>query len=453
MLRFKQLVLVALLVGMVAVLNGAFVRANADRFSSSNYTIDASVGNSFGGSNSSTNYKLVSSGGESVIGNASGGSYKLGAGYVAQLQQSLQMTVQPANLLAYYPLDESTGTLASDGSASAFNGTVSGGATWGTGKLNNALSFDGVDDTVTVPHNSSLNITGDMTISAWVKPTSLGPFTSGSANVVSKRTTTAHAPFHLRMKDNGQMRFEGFSVSSAGYVGVNAATNIDTSRYYHITGVRSSSQVKIYIDGVLSNSTAWSGVADTNTEAMLIGGATSQFSAFPGNIDEVKIYNRALTDAEVKADYQAQNAGNNSGVSLNTITPGASQTAALDAIILTDAPDYTLSVNQNQNLTSGSNTIPAVSGSIASPITWSEGSTKGLGFTLYGTTATALPGKWSSGGAYAAFPNSSTSFYDRSGFTSGAKDVLNIRLRADAATSQATGDYTNTITWTGTMTP
>src|SRR6478672_4606995 len=80
-----------------------------------------------------------------------------------------------------------------------------------------------------------------------------------------------------------------------------------------------------------------------------------------------------------------------------------------------------------------------LSGSIASPVSWSEGSTKGLGFTLYGTNATALPGTWASGSAYAALPSTSTSFYTRSNYTGGSKDILNMRLRLDTATAQNSG--------------
>ena len=172
-----------------------------------------------------------------------------------------------------------------------------------------------------------------------------------------------------------------------------------------------------------------------------------------GSIDEVRLFDRILTADEVKAEYNAQNTGSSSGLSLNVITPGASQIAEFDAIMQTDAPGYSLAIHQNHDLQFGVNTIPAVAGSIASPLTWNEGTTKGLGFTLYSTTATAIPGTWSSGTAYAALPGSSTSFYTRTGYTAGAKDVLSLRLRSDVNTTQPSGFYENMMTITGTMTP
>jgi hypothetical protein len=142
-----------------------------------------------------------------------------------------------------------------------------------------------------------------------------------------------------------------------------------------------------------------------------------------------------------------------STLGIGTVTPGTSATINFTASILTDAPGYTLSVSQNNNLTSGGNTIPAVSGSITSPVSWTEGTTKGLGFSLVSTNATAIPGKWSSGSAYAAFPSSSTAFYTRTGYTAGSTDTLDMRVRLDVANSQPTGSYTNTVTWIGTTTP
>lgn len=140
-------------------------------------------------------------------------------------------------------------------------------------------------------------------------------------------------------------------------------------------------------------------------------------------------------------------------ISLGNITPGTSNNATVTASVITDAPDYTLAVNQNNNLQSGAYSITAVSGSIASPVTWVEGTTKGLGFTLVSTNATAIPGTWSSGNAYAAFPNTSTTFYTRNGFSGGATDTLTMRVKLDVPNSQAAAAYTNTVTWVGTTIP
>lgn len=142
-----------------------------------------------------------------------------------------------------------------------------------------------------------------------------------------------------------------------------------------------------------------------------------------------------------------------SSVTIPNVTPGTSKTVSTVLSTATDAPSYNLLVNQDHNLQSGAQSIPAVSGSIGTPVSWVEGTTKGLGFTLTATNATAIPGKWSSGNAYAALPGSTTTFYQRTGFGGGQVDTLTVRFRLDVAASQPTANYSNTVTWTATIVP
>lgn len=237
--------------------------------------------------------------------------------------------------------------------------------------------------------------------------------------------------------------------------------NLVSSTWYHVTVVYDGAQaanadrVKIYLNGVELSKTITGTMVTTLTSTtanFVIGDFPDLGRQWSGAIDEVKLYDRALNQSEIVAEYTAGNTGIASGLSLGPITPGASNTTLYDAIIQTDSGGYTLAVQQNQDLTNGAYTIPSIGGSIASPLSWSEGTTKGLGFTLVSTTGTAIPGKWSSGSAYSAFPGTLTSFYTRTGIPSG-RDVLGMRLRADVDTSQASGSYTNNITVSGTITP
>ena len=140
-------------------------------------------------------------------------------------------------------------------------------------------------------------------------------------------------------------------------------------------------------------------------------------------------------------------------IALGSQTPGTSNSTNMT--ITTDvssAPGYTLSTNQNNNLTSGGNTIPGVSGTIASPVTWVESTTKGLGFTLVSTTGTPIPAIWNSGNDYAAFPGTGTVFYTRTGVSGSASDQLVVRVKLDTLASQPNGSYSNIVTWTATTT-
>ena len=433
---------------LLALLGGFFLSASAERFTGGSYQIDASIiGNSFGGDTTGGSYQLTSSGGESVIGQGSGGSYKLDSGYVAQLQQSIQLAVQPGNLRAYYPMDELDGSFVRDASASNLNGSTVNAPTWVASNVGRAVNLNGTSQSVAIAHNANMNLTTDFTVSAWIKP---GIATQGGfARIISKFDGT-NLNYMLSYDSAGtNMRFLVDCSSRATLVGTSALT--DTNSWYHVLGVKSGTTVKLYVNGQEEASGTCSGSVLTNTSPLNIG-ADAGSSYFAGAIDEVKLLARALSSPEIEAEYDAGVAGNTAGLSFaDNIIAGISQTSPFDAIVLTDAKAYSLAINQNQNLTSGSNTIPGITGTITSPITWSEGTTKGLGFTLFDTNASPLDSKWSSGNAYASLPMTSTTIYNRVG--TGSKDVLNMRLRLDVDTAQASGLYTNIMTTTGTITP
>lgn len=142
-----------------------------------------------------------------------------------------------------------------------------------------------------------------------------------------------------------------------------------------------------------------------------------------------------------------------STLDLGTITPGVSETGDVVVSVRTDAPAYTVAISQDHDLTKASDTIDAVPASIATPATWNEGTTKGLGFTLSSATATALDAKWNSGAAYAGLPMSATEVYSRDGFTGGSTDTLTIQYRLDVVPTQPAGDYQNQVTYTGVVQP
>lgn len=433
--------------------------AQAASYNSTNFSIDGSVGDSFGGAQTSTNYQLESLGGESVIGNGASGSYKLGYGYIERLQRSLELNVQPGSQGLYVPFDEATGSQVYDNSVNTGVPTVTGTPQWTTGKIGGAITTDSTHY-VEFPKTTAVTPASALTLEAWIKPSNLSNtvgqkvISSTDGGGIALYLTGTSADICAASRVCFVIRIGG----SYSFVEVNKATYLANGTWAHLVATYNGSTMKLYIDGVERATANVTGTISYSATAPLCIGAEAQptscsTQSFGGDIDEVKLFSRGLTASEALAEYNAQNAGIASGLSLNSITPGTSQTATYDAAVQTDAAGYSLAISQNNNLTSGGNTIPGVSGSIASPVSWSEGSTKGLGFTLFGTNATAIPGTWGSGASYAAIPGSATTFYTRTGFTAGAKDYLNMRLRLDVATSQATGNYTNQMTIVGTVTP
>lgn len=428
---------------------------SAARYSSTSYVIDASVlGNSMGGVGSTTNYSLTSTGGESIVGEGSGGSYKVGMGYVAQLPKSIQITMQPSGVIAYFPLDEPSGTASADRSVNAYDAYAQTAPDWQPGKIGGSLGPVPVGSTqyLQTKEGSGFN-TSYLTACGWAFKTAVAT----NPTIVSRgdNTLSVNGMWSLGY---GNFQKPRFSIVLSGVTQQIVATNqASLNAWHHVCGTYDGSYMRIYVDGLEDGNLAVApgGALSGISTPVSIGarGSGTQTSNLQ-SLDEIKIYNRALTADEIKAEYDAQNSGYTSGLSLGTVIPGISNQVLSDVIISTDASEYSLAASQDHNLTNGIDSIPPVSGSIASPSAWSEGSTKGLGFSLSATNATSLPGIWGSGANFAAFPGTPTTFYTRTGVQS-VVDYVTMKLRLDVAVTQPASNtpYTNTIIITGTMSP
>lgn len=422
----------------VAAIFGLFSSASAMQFSSTDYLIDAAVLNNTGGFSSSTDYQLTSSGGEAAIGNGASGSYLMPAGYVAQLQSMISVKTEPSGLVGYWPLDEGSGTETYDASANANNGVLINAPTWGTGKVGADLTFNGTSQAVDLGNPTESQITNG-TVELWMKSTQ----TSGQVSMASKGSS-----WWVGL-DNGMPAIYDWTTSNTCI----GTTNIADGNWHQVavslqSGVTNGSI--IYVDGVQNQTCTWTTQSQTGKVVFAAAQGGSPYQQYyTGSLDQVKLFNRVLSPQEIAAEYAAQSAGLETGLTLQTIIPGASNSSAFEVLTQSTAGGYNLAINENHNLQDGSNTIPAISGTITSPIAWNEGTTKGFGFTLTGTNATPIAASWGNGSNYAALPLSATTFYTRTG-TQSSPDVVTMQLRADAATSQASGSYTNTMTITGT---
>lgn len=446
----REAIVIGLIGASLVVLSAT--TAFAQRYESDNYTIDASVGNSFGGDSSSAGYNLVSSGGESVIGNGAGGSYVLGQGYIAQLEKSLRLTVQPAGLKAYYPFEEAQGSLTYDGSLGS-NAQLIGDPVKADGIIGRALTFDGSDDRAVIT-NLDLNGISTVTLAAWAK-VDAGQDCSAGLNPIISGGASAQNGLYVSGANCSIIGLKGASGATVDGIHPVELAGFDPYEWNYYAGVSSESGLYLYVNGQLVGSNTTSFVPIDIVSDMEVGhNPTSASRYFDGTIDEVKIYARSLSAVEVEAEYEAGLEGVSAGLVFpDNIVSGTSQTVEARAVVLTDAPSYTLNISQNNDLTSGSSTIPAVSGTIASPVTWNEGATKGLGFTISALSMGSVPAKWQLGEAYASLPSTSTSVYTRSGFGGGSKDVVDIRYRLDVTSSQPSEKYKNTVTYTGVIIP
>jgi hypothetical protein len=424
-------------------------KTSAAPLESPNYKLDAQVMNNFGGAGSSTSYKMVSTGGEAIVGAGAGGSYLLSGGYVSQLQQSIELRLNPAQLKAGYQLDTNAGTQVYDGTIANSNGLMVNGPTWIAGKIGRAINFDATNDYVDLGSPSASNITGDATVSVWVKPTN---FTT-EQGVISWGNGGTTSPFSINLLTTSKVQY-----ACTGCTTRTSTASLTANVWSHVTTTVSGSTLKIYINGVL-DSTQDIGISTRSSGNGSLNFGRTATKYMRGGIDEISIFDRALSAQEVRAIYDANAAGVNTAIVIPTIAPGVSQNGVLDMVVATDAGGYNAAVSHNVNLrhTDNATTVPNLNngGTVATPVLWNEGTTKGLGLTLTGGDS-APPAKWGTGPVsykYAPISTTATTFYSRTGNSGGTKETTNLQLKLDVPTSQKSGSYSNKLTVTVTTLP
>jgi len=210
-----------------------------------------------------------------------------------------------SGLVGYWTFDEGTGTIAYDlsgygnnGSLYNFNWTATSG--WTTGKISGALNFDGVDDRVDCGNGTSLNIANGITIEAWVNTNSYGSY----KKILIKGNNINFA-FAL---SQGPSPYETYFIvqNSGGSKGSAIYNqNLPVGQWVHLVGTYDNYNVKLYWNGLKVASASLSGNINSNNESVNISGYAAGTEIFNGLIDEVHIYNRALSDAEIQAIYNA----------------------------------------------------------------------------------------------------------------------------------------------------
>ena len=230
------------------------------------------------------------------------------------------------NLLGQWTLDDGIGTIASDTSGNGNDGTVNGAAWTTAGQVDGALDFDGSDDYVGL---GNLNASADsLTISAWINADTFTHLSRQDARIVSKATGTASQDHYFMLstiKSNGatRLRFRlmtnGLTTTLFGSGGV-----LTSSTWIHVAAVYDGAQMRLYQDGVEVGNTSKTGNIDQNAVAVWIGRNPDGKRPFDGRIDEVYIYDQALTAAEIAALANTGAGGNQAptAVALGTPTSG-----------------------------------------------------------------------------------------------------------------------------------
>jgi hypothetical protein len=165
------------------------------------------------------------------------------------------------------------------------------------GRYGKALSFDGVDDYVNIPDSASLSISTAITVSFWIYPRTFAPETQA---VLSKGSSGSNCNYDFHLYTN-TLRW---STCVGGSLNELVATLGAENTWYYIVGTYDGSVKRLYVNGELIASLSQTGILPTNTLPLTIGSAPNWYGTFfNGIIDEVRIYNRALSEDEIKHLY------------------------------------------------------------------------------------------------------------------------------------------------------
>jgi len=237
--------------------------------------------------------------GQHRSGGADGTPWDIGADeYVGtEIQSSNQRASSLTDgLVLYQSFDgqDVSGTTAFDRSGLGNNGVISG-ATVKAGKRGQGLDFDGVSNSIIVPDSNSLDITGAVTLSAWYYPNNMN---AGWYVLAAKDGGGSDSNYWLGR--NGSKFYLTFiNASWHNHSTVNTYT---ANQWYHVVGVIDSvnDTMKIYVNGVLDIDTQVE-AADmiASNDSLYIGRDNGNNTTVNGKIDEVRVYNRALSVSEI----------------------------------------------------------------------------------------------------------------------------------------------------------
>ena len=195
-------------------------------------------------------------------------------------------------LVAFLPFDEGAGNSATDATGNGHDGTFEGAPKWVNGKYNSALEFDGEDDYVVVADNNALDFTNKITMMAWFSP---------KDDLDSRRLMVKNDSIFV-IFDFGHKKSIDFLVKPTNLFAESTTTDWTIDTWYHFAGTFDGKTLQVFVNGKLE------GEADNPTDItpsnldLWIGGDDfgRPSDMFPGKIDEVRIYNKVLTESQIR---------------------------------------------------------------------------------------------------------------------------------------------------------
>jgi hypothetical protein len=204
------------------------------------------------------------------------------------------------SLVLHFTFDEE-GDVITDNSLYGNNGELRGTPKWIDGKFGRALEFDGGGDSVEVLSSDSLNVTESITMEMWVKAPAGGEVKQAGI----EKGGWEVGEYSLYPVYEGGTVIQFFDLPPAcGDAGVRGP-GLQDEEWHYLAGTWDGDTIVLYLDGDLVASAKCGGELSTSNQSVHIGSRLAGERYLVGSVDEVRIYNRALTQDEVKKDMQS----------------------------------------------------------------------------------------------------------------------------------------------------
>jgi hypothetical protein len=210
-------------------------------------------------------------------------------------------TAADPSLVAWWALDEGAGATAADSSPNSLSGTLRGNPVWTSGKRRGALSFDGQKDYVEIPKNPKFYLPGPLTVAAWVNVATLPRSEWGMYLFSDYSSDGGRSTFALRVMGTGAAQFL-WQTENAEPAVATSSGRLTPGTWAHLAGVWDGTARMLYVNGVLDG-TAKGPQARPDIGGNISIGRPGAYNGlyFSGRIDDVRMYNRALSTAEIRS--------------------------------------------------------------------------------------------------------------------------------------------------------
>ncbi|MHC4462693.1 MAG: LamG-like jellyroll fold domain-containing protein [Planctomycetota bacterium] len=196
------------------------------------------------------------------------------------------------DLLGWWKFDEGSGTTARDSSGKGNDGTLQGNPQWVAGKIGGALEFDGNGDYVDCGASLAFNINTNITVTCWIKVHQLDK---------SWQAIVGQGDNSWRLHRSSSSNNIAWGTNGLSPKDLTGSVNVNDGQWHHIAGVYDGTQKRLYMDGNLDASSSSTGNINNSSYNVNIGeNAQATGRYWDGLIDDVRVYNRVLTQEEIQ---------------------------------------------------------------------------------------------------------------------------------------------------------